>query len=60
MLLFHLLVNIGMNVGVMPVTGIPLPFVSAGGTNALVNMALLGIIASISMRPKNSLKEDLY
>ena len=43
----HLLVNIGMVVGLMPVIGIPLPFVSYGGSSLLVNLILLGIAANI-------------
>lgn len=47
-------VNIGMNLGVLPITGIPLPFVSAGGSSLLAMSALLGIASSVS----NSLKDD--
>lgn len=43
----HLFVNIGMTVGVMPVIGIPLPFVSYGGSSLLVNMFMLGIAANV-------------
>jgi rod shape determining protein RodA len=45
--LFHLIINIGMTVGIMPVIGIPLPFVSYGGTSLMVNMLMLGIVANI-------------
>ncbi len=44
---FHWLINIGMTVGVVPVIGIPLPFVSYGGTSLLTNMFMLGIVANI-------------
>lgn len=50
---FQLLVNIGMTTGLMPVTGIPLPFLSYGGTALWTNMALTGIAMNISMRKKN-------
>jgi rod shape determining protein RodA len=40
----HMLVNIGMNLGLMPVTGIPLPFMSYGGSHLLVEFAALGIL----------------
>ena len=50
MFLFQILVNIGMNMGIMPVTGIPLPFVSYGGSAMLTNMAAIGILQSIYMR----------
>lgn len=48
MFLFHILVNIGMNMGIMPVTGIPLPFVSAGGTSMLMSMISIGIVLSVA------------
>ena len=51
-LLFQILVNIGMNLGIMPVTGIPLPFVSYGGTAMITNMAAIGILQSIYLRHK--------
>jgi len=40
-------VNIGMNIGLFPVTGLPLPFVSYGGSSLLVSMFLLGIVFNI-------------
>ena len=46
---FHFIENIGMSVGLLPVTGVPLPFVSHGGTAMLVNYLSLGIMLSISM-----------
>lgn len=49
----HLLINIGMVVGIMPVIGIPLPFVSYGGSSLVVNMFLLGISANIYRTRKN-------
>lgn len=50
MLMFHVLVSVGMVLGVMPVVGIPLPFISFGGTSLIVNMILLGIIQNVAMR----------
>ena len=50
MMLFHVFVNAGMNMGIAPVTGIPLPFVSYGGTSLLMAMASLGLLESIAMR----------
>lgn len=41
---YHTLVNIGMAIGVMPVMGIPLPFLSAGGSSLVVNMAMVGLL----------------
>lgn len=49
-LLFQVFINIGMNMGIMPVTGIPLPFVSYGGSSMLTNMAAIGILQSIYLR----------
>jgi rod shape determining protein RodA len=50
MILFQLLVNVGMVIGIMPVTGIPLPFITHGGAS-LISVALgLGILESINMR----------
>ena len=49
----HLIINIGMVVGIMPVIGIPLPFVSYGGSSLIVNMFLLGIVANIYRTRKN-------
>lgn len=48
--LVHLLINVGMNVGMMPVTGLPLPFISYGGTNLIVSLAMVGLLQNIHMR----------
>lgn len=47
---FHVFENIGMAIGVMPVTGIPLPFISYGGSAMLVNLAAAGLIANVQAR----------
>lgn len=52
MMLFQGFVNVGMNLGIMPVTGIPLPFVSAGGTALITNFICIGILQSIYLRHK--------
>lgn len=44
---FHSLINIGMNLGLLPVTGIPLPFLSYGGTHVIMGFAMVGIMQSI-------------
>ena len=50
MLLFQVFVNVGMVIGIMPVTGIPLPFISHGGAS-LVSIAIgLGIMQSVNIR----------
>jgi rod shape determining protein RodA len=46
---FHFIENLGMCVGLLPITGIPLPFVSLGGTAMIVNFFALGVMLSISM-----------
>lgn len=51
-LFFQTFVNLGMNLGLMPVTGIPLPFVSAGGTSLVTFLMMQGIIQSILLRQK--------
>jgi rod shape determining protein RodA len=48
MLAFHVVENIGMNIGLMPVAGVPLPFISAGGSNILTLMTCIGILQSVS------------
>jgi len=50
MFFFHMLENIGMCIRLMPVTGIPLPFFSYGGTSLLTNMTAMGIVSSVSVR----------
>ncbi|MDH4358897.1 MAG: rod shape-determining protein RodA [Candidatus Berkelbacteria bacterium] len=55
--LFQSFVNIGMNIGLAPVTGIPLPYFSYGGTSIIISSALLGIVQSVYLRRK-SLKFD--
>ncbi|MBC7928259.1 MAG: rod shape-determining protein RodA [Bryobacteraceae bacterium] len=49
-LLFHVLVNVGMVVGRMPVTGIPLPLMSSGGSNTLSVFMLLGLVNNVRLR----------
>lgn len=48
MFLFHIWENIGMTMGLMPITGIPLPFISHGGTFMLINMISIGIALSVN------------
>lgn len=47
MIMFHVLENIGMNIGLLPLTGIPLPFVSQGGSFLLANMLSVGMVLSM-------------
>ncbi|MFA4930691.1 MAG: rod shape-determining protein RodA [Patescibacteria group bacterium] len=50
MFIFQIFINVAMNLGIMPVTGIPLPFISSGGTSLLVVMFLLGLVMSVKKR----------
>lgn len=52
LILFQSAINIGMNLGLMPVTGIPLPFVSYGGSSFLTLMLGVGLVESVAMRHK--------
>jgi rod shape determining protein RodA len=47
MFVFHILVNVGMVIGFMPITGIPLPFLSYGGSSVLTAFAALGLVVSV-------------
>lgn len=49
MLLFHIFENIGMNLGIMPITGIPLPLVSQGGSAVMASFVALGLVQSVHM-----------
>ena len=53
MFLFHVLVNIGMTMGIMPVTGIPLPFISYGRSSLVVSVMSLGLLQGIAMRSRS-------
>jgi rod shape determining protein RodA len=50
--IFHIMVNVGMNMGIMPVTGIPLPFMSYGGTSLIVALGAIGLVQSVAVRHK--------
>ncbi len=50
MMAFHVFENVGMTVGVMPCTGIPLPFMSYGGSSMLTNMIAIGLVENVCMR----------
>lgn len=52
LIFFHVLQNSGMTMGVMPITGIPLPFISYGGSAMLSNMIAIGIVININVRKK--------
>jgi len=50
MTLFHVFENIGMTMGLMPVTGLPLPFMSYGGSSMWTNMIAIGLVLNVGMR----------
>ncbi|QNG59497.1 rod shape-determining protein RodA [Bacillus sp. PAMC26568] len=52
MIAFHVFQNAGMTIGLLPITGIPLPFISYGGSSMISNMLAIGLIFSISFRNK--------
>ncbi|MDD3400937.1 MAG: FtsW/RodA/SpoVE family cell cycle protein [Eubacteriales bacterium] len=56
MLATHVFENIGMNLGIMPVTGIPLPLISYGGSNLLATMITVGIVLSVQYRSSSRRK----
>ncbi|MCX8068446.1 MAG: rod shape-determining protein RodA [Anaerolineae bacterium] len=51
-LFIPLVINVGMNLGLLPVTGLPLPFISYGGTALVTNLAALGLAESVVMRTR--------
>lgn len=55
----HVIVNVGMNIGIMPVTGIPLPFMSYGGSHILGEFIGLGIILSMARYERVAHPEDI-
>lgn len=58
MFAFNIIENIGMNIGIMPITGLPLPFVSKGGSSMITNFMAIGVLLSISMRRQNGFFSD--
>ena len=55
----HILINIGMNVGLFPITGIPLPFMSYGGSHILTEFAALGILMSMRRYSRSAHRDDM-
>ena len=52
---FHMAENIGMTIGLMPITGIPLPFVSYGGSSLVSNFICIGLLLNISGRRQKAI-----
>ena len=55
MIAFHLFINVGMTVGLTPITGIPLPFISHGGSALVAMMGATGLLLNVGMRRKKIL-----
>lgn len=53
--LFHVVENIGMTIGLLPITGIPLPFISYGGTSLITNFISIGLLLNISSRRQKNI-----
>jgi len=58
MIFAHFIENIGMSMGLLPITGIPLPFISYGGSSMLTNMIAIGLIMSVASRRKHNIFSD--
>ncbi|MDK6234147.1 FtsW/RodA/SpoVE family cell cycle protein [Aerococcus sanguinicola] len=54
---FHIIENIGMTIGLLPLTGIPLPFISQGGSALITNMMCVGLVASIRYNERQTEKD---
>jgi rod shape determining protein RodA len=54
MLMFQVFVNVGMTIGIMPITGVPLPLMSYGGSSVLVTFIALGILQSIHVQARTA------
>ena len=52
MLMFQVFVNVGMNVGIMPITGVPLPLLSYGGSSVLMTLMAIGVLQSIHVQSR--------
>jgi rod shape determining protein RodA len=57
MLMFQIFVNVGMTIGIMPITGVPLPLMSYGGSSVLVTFIALGLLQSIHIQARVAASE---
>ena len=55
---FHMMENIGMTMGVLPITGVPLPFVSYGGSSLVTNFICIALLLNISSRRQKAIFMD--
>jgi rod shape determining protein RodA len=60
MLMFQVFVNVGMSLGIMPITGIPLPLMSYGGSSVLATFLAVGILQSVHMQARLSQKSAYF
>ena len=58
MFAFHFIQNIGMTIGLLPITGVPLPFVSYGGSNLITNGIAMAIVLNVSARKSSNMFID--
>ena len=58
-LLFQIFVNVGMTIGIAPITGIPLPFVCVGGSSMIANLLAIGVLQAIAARGMPPAKREL-
>ena len=56
MLLFQILINVGMCLGLLPVIGLALPFISYGGSSILTSFMAMDIVSGIKMRPSRDIR----
>jgi rod shape determining protein RodA len=56
MLMFQIFVNVGMTIGIMPITGVPLPLVSYGGSSVIVTFIAVGLLESIYIQARIAAK----
>jgi rod shape determining protein RodA len=54
MLMFQVFVNVGMTIGIMPITGVPLPLMSYGGSSVLVTFLAIGLLQSVHSQARRS------
>ena len=54
MLMFQIFVNVGMTIGIMPITGVPLPLVSYGGSSVLTTLMAIGLLQSIHAQARET------
>jgi rod shape determining protein RodA len=59
-LLFQIFVNVGMTMGIAPITGIPLPFVSVGGSSMIANLIAVGVLLAIHARRRDERPSSLF